>query len=201
MSTRYECLSRFVSRIEDALVVTGPGATTRELCALNDRDGNLYRAYMGGVVPIALGLALAFPHRRVIALDGDGSLLMGLTILPVVGHYKPRNLLVIVFDNGIYEGAGKLPTLAGPDTNLAAIARAAGIRSARETTDTEAFEQALDAALQAGETGFLVAKVEPGSQAPYAELDGIENKYRFVRYIEKTERVRVFEPPARKSAR
>lgn len=201
MSTRYECLSRFISRIGDALVVTGPGATARELCALNDRDGNLYRVYMGGVVPTALGLAVALPHRQVIALDGDGSLLMGLTVLPVVGYYKPKNLLVIVFDNEIYEGAGGLPTLTACDANVAAMARAAGIPGARETTDVEAFEQALGAALQAKETGFLIAKVDPGSRAPYAGLDGVENKYRFVRYIEKTEAVRVLGPPARKSIR
>ncbi|MBI2358859.1 MAG: thiamine pyrophosphate-binding protein [Deltaproteobacteria bacterium] len=201
MSTRHECLRRLTSRLGDELVVTGPGATARELCALNDRDGNLYRVYMGGVVPMALGLALALPHRQVIALDGDGSLLMGLTILPVVGHYKPKNLLVIVFDNGIYEGAGKHPTLTARDTSLAAIARAVGIQAGRETTDVEAFEQALDLALQANEIGFLVVKVDPGSQAPYAGLDGVENKYRFIRHIEKTESVRVFEPPARKSTR
>lgn len=201
MSTRFECLSRLVTRIGDALVVTGPGATARELCALNDRDGNLYRVYMGGVVPIALGLALALPDRQVIALDGDGSLLMGLTILPVVGYYKPKNLLVIVFDNEIYEGAGGLPTLTAHETDLTAVARVVGVRHVRETTDVEAFEQALEAALQAKETGFLVAKVGPGTRAPYADLDGVENKYRFVRYVEKTEGVRVLGPPARKSIR
>jgi thiamine pyrophosphate-dependent acetolactate synthase large subunit-like protein len=201
MSTRHECLSQLACRIKDELVVTGPGATARELCALNDRDGNLYRVYMGGVVPIALGIALALPHRRVIALDGDGSLLMGLTILPLVGHYRPKNLLVIVFDNGLYEGAGKLSTLTARDTNLTALAQAAGIRGARETTDVEAFKRTLVAALQVKETGFLVAKIDPGSRSPYAGLDGVENKYRFVRYIEKTESVRVFGPPARKSAR
>jgi len=201
MTTRYECLSRLASRISDELVVTGPGATARELYELKERDGNLYRVYLGGVTSLALGLALALPQRRVIALEGDGSLLMGLTVLPLLGHYNPKNLLVIVFDNGLYEGAGKLPTLTARGTDLAAVARAAGIRGAREATDVETFEQALDVALQAKDTGFLVAKVDPGSQAPYAALDGIENKYRFVHYVEKTEGVRVFEPPARKSVR
>lgn len=201
MSTRRECLSRLAPRIGESLVVTGPGATARELCDLSDRDGNLYRVYMGGVVPIALGLALALPHRRVIALDGDGSLLMGLTILPVVGHYKPKNLVVIVFDNGVYEGAGKIPTLTARNVDLTAMARAAGIRGAREASDFEAFEHALDATLQSRETGFLVAKIDPGSKAPYSGLDGVESKYRFARYIEKTEGVAVFGRPARKSAR
>jgi sulfopyruvate decarboxylase subunit beta len=201
MSTRNECLNRLVPRIADSPVVTGPGATARELCGLGDRDGNLYRVYMGGVVPMALGLALALPHRRIFALDGDGSLLMGLTILPVVGYYKPKNLVVIVFDNGLYEGAGKIPTLSARNVNLATMARAAGIHGAREASDAEAFERALDAMLESQETGFLVAKIDPGSKAPYSSLDGVENKYRFARYIEKTEGVEVFGRPARKSVR
>ena len=201
MTTRYQCLQRLAPRITDELIVTSVGATARELHALIPRDGNLYRVHMGGSESLGLGLAMALPHRRVIAFEGDGSVLMGLSALPVIGRYRPPNLLVVVFDNQLYEGGGRLPTMTAQGTDLVALAQAAGIRAALRVEDAEGFDVALEAAFRSGETGYIVASVEPGTSAPYAAMDGTENKYRFIHYIEETEGIQVLQGPARSSAR
>jgi sulfopyruvate decarboxylase subunit beta len=85
--------------------VTNTGGTQHELFSLGDRDANLYAAGIGLVSQVGLGLAIALPNRRVIALDGDGSLLLNLGILPVLAQESPKNLLIVVFDNGLYESA------------------------------------------------------------------------------------------------
>src|SRR5688572_19665489 len=123
----YECLQALAERVSDELVVTNLGGVAREWFALNDRDGNLYRPYMGHPTPLALGLALALPHRRVLAIDGDGSMLMGLTVLPVIASQNPSNLVIIVIDNEAYEATGGPPSLTAGGTDLSGMARAAGI--------------------------------------------------------------------------
>jgi len=97
--TRYECLQLLAAKITDELIVTTTGGVAIEWNALKDRDGNLYQTYMSGATPFALGLALALPRRRIISLDGDGAILMGLSVLPVIAQQNPSNLIVIVFDN------------------------------------------------------------------------------------------------------
>ena len=72
--------------------------------------------------PAALGLAMALPHRKVIALDGDGSILLDLAAVPTVGDVQPKNLTVVVFDNEAYESNGALPTVTSTGTDLTGIA-------------------------------------------------------------------------------
>ena len=201
MTTRRAYLERFVARLTDELIVTSVGASARELQALAPRDGSLYRVQLGGAAALALGLALALPNRRVVAFDGDGGAMMGLSALPVVALQAPPNLLVVVFDNALYEGGGRLPTITAQGTDIAAIARGAGIRHAVAVDGVDAFEAALDEAYGGAGPGYIVAKAEPGSQAPYASMDGTENKYRFIAHVEATEGVQVLQGPARPSGR
>ena len=201
MTTRHEYLERFVARLTDELIITSVGATARELQAIAPRDGSLYRVHLGGAVSMGLGLALALPHRRVVSFDGDGGALMGLSVLPVVGQCQPPNLLVIVFDNQLYEGGGRLPTLTARGTDLVGIAKGAGIANSVRVTDTSGFETALDEAARTSGTSYIVAQAEPGSQVPYAPMDGTENKYRFIAHIEQTEGIQVLQGPGRPAAR
>jgi thiamine pyrophosphate-dependent acetolactate synthase large subunit-like protein len=194
--TSYECLQLLAPRITNEIVVTNVGGVAREWFHLKDRDGNLYRPYLGHATPLALGIALALPHRRVISLDGDGSMLFGLTILPVIAHQNPSNLIVIVFDNEAYEASGKIPTFTAGATNLAGMAREAGIPNTRLVRELVEFEKAIVEAFQAKGASFIVAKVDMSPRRiQYSTLDGIENKYRLVRYIEKTENIEIIKPP------
>ena len=195
---RYECLQLLAPKITDEIVVTDLGGVSREWCHLKERDGNLYRPYLGHATPLALGLALALPHRRVISLDGDGSMLLDLTVLPVIAEQNPSNLIVIVFDNESYEATGGLPSLTASGTDLSGMAREAGVRNTTLVRQLSEFEEAIDEAFKANGASFITAKVEIATQrVPYYPLDGIENKYRLIRYIEKTENIQIIKPPAK----
>lgn len=198
MVSRYECLQSLAPKITNELVVTSIAGVAREWGHVKDRDGNLRQVFMASVTPIALGLALALPHRRVISLDGDGSMLMGLTVLPVIAAQNPSNLVVIVFDNEVYEAVNNMPTLTAGATDLVEIARGAGIKNARTIRELPEFEEAIDEAFKASGASFITVKVKPQADSPlfpYGSLDGTEVKNRFIRYVEKTENLEIIHIP------
>jgi thiamine pyrophosphate-dependent acetolactate synthase large subunit-like protein len=201
MTTRQQYLEHFISTLGDELILTSVGASARELQALAPREGSLYRVHLGGTTSMAMGLALALPQRQVVAFEGDGGVLMGLSALPVVARQQPSNLLVIVFDNGLYEGGGRLPTITAQGTDIVAIAKGAGITDAVRVSGVDAFATALAESRASGGTGYIVAETVPGSQQPYDPMDGTENKYRFIHHIESTEGVQVLQGPGRSSVR
>jgi len=192
----YTCLETLAKRLDDELIVTNLGTVAREMFHIKDRDGNLYRPYMGHPTPLALGLALALPKRRVIAIDGDGSLLLGLSVLPVMGNQNPSNLIVIVIDNETYEATGGPASFTAGRTDLAGVARASGVSNTWTVRDVASYESALDDAYRATGASLIAAKVGPSTRrVGYAPLEGAENKYRFVRYIERTENISIFKKP------
>ncbi len=192
---RYDCLATLVPLITDELIVTNLARTGFEWHALMHREGNLYTMGMGLVTPLCLGLALALPRRRVVALDGDGSLLLNLGTLATVANAAPPNLVVMVFDNQSYASTGGLPTATAGPTDLAGVAVAAGVRAVRRVEDVEAFQDAAHLALRGGGPWVIVARVTPETEPVGPKLmDGRENKYRFVRYIEQTEGTTILKP-------
>ena len=138
------------------------------------------------------GVALGLPRRKVLALDGDGSLLMNLCSLPTIARMHPRNLVHVVFDNEVYEASGSKQTATAYGADLVGIAAAAGIKNARWAKSLDEFTQAFTEAWHADELYFLGAKVntERAKVAPYP-WDEVENKYRFIRHVEKTENVEI----------
>jgi thiamine pyrophosphate-dependent acetolactate synthase large subunit-like protein len=131
----------------DSPVVLSLGGIAREMLAVAGRKGNHFISLdaMGQTVSVALGIALGLeplgleplglehraPPGKVIAIEGDGSLLMGLSVLSTVGHLKPGNLVVYVLDNGVYLATGGQPT-ASADIDLATVATASSWRGARD---------------------------------------------------------------------
>ena len=191
----YECLQLLAPKITNELVITSIAGVSREWHNLKHRDGNFYGVYMGGATAIALGIALALPHRRVISLDADGSMLMGLTVLPVIAQQNPSNLIIIVCDNECYESAGNLPTFTADVANLAGMAREAGIRNVTQVRELSEFQEAIDEAFQANGASFITAKVKQSYRpVPYPVLYKVENKFQFVRYIEATEKLQIVRP-------
>ena len=135
----------------------------------------------------------------MIALDGDGSLLLNLGILPVLADQKPKNLFVIVFDNGVYEAGGNVPTLASKGTKLEELARGAGVQGVAVQTSVEDFVTELKAALSHDALRFFVVKVKPGRVAGAPKtISGMENKFRFMRYVEKRLGKNIFSPPTQR---
>ncbi|HSF57288.1 MAG TPA: thiamine pyrophosphate-dependent enzyme [Candidatus Binatia bacterium] len=189
---RFDCLRIIAAEAPDALVVTSAGAMTLEWQALRPSDGNFRVRTLGLCSSIALGMALGLPHRKVIALDGDGSLLMNLCSLPTIARMQPKNLLHVVFDNEVYEASGSKKTATATGTDLVAMARAAGIKEARWANSVEAFAQAVTGALSRNDLSFIGAKVTTErTEVPPYPVDEVENKYRFIRHVEKTEKIEI----------
>lgn len=188
---RYECLKLLAARMTDQLVVTSQSGQRIEWAHLSKHEGNLLVGMMGCAIGVATGLALSLPHRKVIALDSDGSVLLSLFNLATLGNLRPKNLVVYVFDNGVYSGSRiSYPTATSGNTDLEAMARGAGVENAHTVRDIDGFEQRGLEALVRNELGFYVCKVEESlmhREIPRPDLDLAENKYRFVRYLERTE--------------
>jgi sulfopyruvate decarboxylase subunit beta len=183
---------------DDTLVVVTLGVTTDEWYDLGHRDATMYLPAMGTITPVGLGIALALPHRRVLVLDSDGSLLLSLGSLTVVGSQAPKNFGVIVFDNGCYESIGGAPTATSTGTDLAMVARGCGIKDSMTVSDLDAFRSAAKRAL--GEPGplFVVARIERSiANVKPKTADIFEDKYRFARYVEKTEGIEILSPAGR----
>lgn len=183
------------SLTEEDIVIAALAGTTYECYRFLDRPGNLYAVGMGLVSAVALGLALALPKRKIIALDTDGGLLLSPSILPVIGVYKPRNLRILVFDNEQLHGSRGGPrSQTAHGTNLAGIAQASGIDRTETISDVSTFQAKVDWFL--GEDGpiVLVAKVMGSyERADGPRMNGQENKYRLVRLIEETEKIQIFQ--------
>ena len=153
-----------------ALVVASLGNPCYDVMAQGDRPDNFYVwGAMGGTVPLALGLALAQPGRRVLALVGDGEMMMGLGSLATVAVQRPRNLSIVVIDNEHYAETGMQRAHTGRGVDLVAVARAVGFEQAYLARTNAELDQriALLVGEAPGELAFVAVKVgtEPAPMA------------------------------------
>src|SRR5262249_50449837 len=151
-------------------VIVGPGTTSGALYQADHRAPTIYNMDMGYATAICLGLALAVPGERVVALEGDGSILSGIGVLSTIGRYAPPNLIVVVFHNGFYAscGDGQVPTAAASTTDLGAVARACGIDPQHVVPVATLAEarKALRAALTEPGPWIVVAEIEHPDRWP-----------------------------------
>lgn len=128
---------------DETCFVAANGYVSRELFDAGDPPATFYMIGSMGLAPsIALGAALARPERRLVVLDGDGNLLMGLGALPVIAACAPANLHHLVLDNGVYASTGNQPTVA-PRASLEGIAREAGYAHAARVDDLAGLQREL----------------------------------------------------------
>lgn len=190
---RAGCLQMMCPELEDKLVVTIMGACAQELYNLGHRDNFFYLQHaMGLASSIGLGLAMHLPEERVIVLDGDGSVLMNLGTFATLARYRPKNLIHVVFDNGslLSTGGFDSQTLSGM-TDLAAIARGAGIEHVASVSDSVAFGEAFLEALEREDLSVIVAKVAAVGPEHYGmDIQLPENAFRFRRWIQERKRSR-----------
>jgi len=191
---RYDFLKSIAGDTGDALAVC-TGWTAREWWALRPSDGNLKTRTLGLVSSVAAGLALALPHRKVIAIDGDGAFLMNLCGLPTIALQSPPNLIHLLFDNEIYEASGGTAT-ASRVADAVTLATGAGYKNACWLKTLEEFRAEFLQAWKRNQLSLIAVKVDPGQpkDLPSLRLDEIENKYRFMRYLEETERRGILSP-------
>ena len=133
--TRSDAIAFVLDALPDALFVTATGYISRDTFRLGDRAEIFYlQGAMGHTISVAAGVALARPARRVVALDGDGGILMHLGALSMVGALGPGNLVHVVLNNGSYESTGQQPTTAAT-TALPEAALACGYSAAATLKD------------------------------------------------------------------
>jgi sulfopyruvate decarboxylase subunit beta len=193
---RYDCLKLLAPRITDQLVVTSLSGQKIEWASLSQHPGNLLVGTMGTALGVGIGLAIGLPKRKIIVLESDGSVLLSLFNLATLANLDPKNLIVFVFENQVYSGTRiSEPTATAGKTDLAMMARGAGIEQATTVRDLPTFEQEMNAALEGNQLKFIVCKVEESvshREILRTDLDPIENKYQFVRYLERSENKPIF---------
>ena len=193
---RYDCLKLLAPRITDQLVVTSLSGQKIEWASLSKHPGNLLVGTMGTALGVGIGLAIGLPRRKVIVLESDGSVLLSLFNLATLANLDPQNLIILVFDNQVYSGTRiSEPTATAGKTDLAMMARGAGIEQATTVRDLEAFQREMDAALDGTQLQFILCKVEESvahREITRTDLDPMENKYQFVRYLERSEGRAIF---------
>jgi thiamine pyrophosphate-dependent acetolactate synthase large subunit-like protein len=159
---RADLTKRLVAKLKnEEAVVAGIGNTNWDLYGAGHRPQNFYMlGSMGLACPIALGVALAQPERGVIALEGDGSILMSLGCLATIGKVAPRNLTIIIWDNGIYQITGKQPTATAGSTDMVAVAKGAGISNSHWVRDENHFEEIVSRRFNGDGPLFLAARID-----------------------------------------
>ena len=194
---RFECLQALAPLIKDELFVTTAGGATAEWNGVRPSDGNIQVKTLGLCSSIGLGLAIALPQRKVFVFDGDGALWMNLGSLATIGLHQPKNFIHICWDNQQYESSGGEPTVAtAGNIDFAGVARNAGIKSSHTATSVEQLRQIVSRALTTDGPHFIWARIEAGrAEAPPLQYDELENKYRFIRYIEETEGINILRVP------
>jgi thiamine pyrophosphate-dependent acetolactate synthase large subunit-like protein len=198
---RYECLHAIAPLVKDELFVTTAGGATSEWAAVKPGDGNLQVKTLGLCSSIGLGLAIAIPRRKVFVFDGDGALWMNLGSLATIALHQPKNLIHICWDNREYESSGGEPTVSRAGRiNFCELARAAGIQSSRSVEIVQELVEAVRHALDQDGPHFIWARIEPGrAEVPPLAYDELENKYRFIRYLESTEGISILRNPLPRS--
>lgn len=182
---RFALTQLLVAKLSDQAVIGGIGNANFDLWCAGQRPENFYMlGSMGLAVPLALGVAIAQPGRGVIALEGDGSLLMQLGCLSTVAARAPANLVIVVWDNGVYQITGAQPTpAAAARTDLVAIARASGIAESHWAADEAEFEALVDRALAGGGPWFLAARIDREPAVGQTERDPTRIRDGFMRAI------------------
>jgi thiamine pyrophosphate-dependent acetolactate synthase large subunit-like protein len=176
----------------EPFVVVALGAMIDEWNTTHPSDANFFNSAMGSNLPLAIGLALARPSRLVLLLDTDGSLLMTLGALCTLASVHPPNLRVMVLDNESYAYTGGQPTATAGEADIAAIARGCGVAQASSVVTTDEFRERVAHFLDDEGLGFVVVKASspPGVSLPRG-FTRLESKYRFVRYVERSEQLSI----------
>ena len=180
---RSEILRDIAPIISDELVVCNIGLPSQELHSIDDQPTNFYMlGTMGLSSSIGLGLALA-QDKKVISIDGDGSVLTNFGTLPTIANNVADNYILLVIDNGSYGSTGDQPTYAGKKTSLTAVAKACGCENVIECS-AEDTASVLKTALEGDKMTIIIAKCESGNvKVPVITMDPVVIRNRFMESV------------------
>ena len=179
---RFDITSRLVGKLKnEEAVIGGIGNTNFDLWAAGHRPQNWYMlGSMGLAFPIALGVALAQPKRRVFGLEGDGSLLMQLGCLSTIATLAPKNLTMVVMDNGIYQITGAQPTPGAAVADIVAIAVASGLTNSSWAADEDDFERLIEESMSAAGPTLIGVRIDDKPGTGTTRRDPVQIRERFM---------------------
>ena len=179
---QFDLTAKLVAKLKhEEAVIGGIGNTNFDLWAAGHRPQNFYMlGSMGLALPIALGVALAQPKRRIFALEGDGSLLMQLGCLSTIATLKPKNLTIVVMDNGIYQITGAQPTPASGVADIVAIAIGSGLANSAWAADEEDFERLIEQSLTASGPTLIGVRIDDKPGTGTTRRDPVQIRERFM---------------------
>ena len=180
---RFDITKRLVGHLKkDEAVIGGIGNTNFDLWAAGPRPQNFYMlGSMGLAAPIALGVALAQPQRRVVGLEGDGSILMQLGSLATIATLKPKNLAIVIMDNASYQITGSQPTATAGGADIVAIARGCGLERSVWADEEEHFERLVDRAITEDGPWLIACRIDNQPAVKQTERDPTMLRDRFMR--------------------
>ena len=191
---RIDCLKAIYPQLEECAVVTIMGAVAAELYSLGHRPNFFYLEHaMGLASSVGLGIALTQPDRKVVVIDGDGSVLMNLGGLTTMARSRPQNLVHVIFDNetllsvggGAPGGYKWFTTATSTGTDLAGIAKAAGYPRSQLVRELDDFEEAALDAIKGDELSCIVAKVDAEMPKSFLmDIHMLENRFEFPRALQ-----------------
>ena len=182
---RSEIIEAIAPVIRDHLVVCNIGLPSQELFQIDDQPTNFYMlGTMGLSSSIGLGLAIA-QDKKVISIDGDGSVLTNFGTLPTIANNVRGNFILLIIDNGSYGSTGDQPTYAGMKTSLAEVSRACGCENVVECK-AEDTPGVIQAALDSNKMTIIVAKCESGNiPVGVIEMNPIMIRERFMAEVKR----------------
>src|SRR3984957_11385959 len=185
---RYDITRRMIGLLhQDEAVIGGIGYTNFDLWAASDspsgrRQQNFYMlGSMGLAVPIALGVAIAQPRRKVFALEGDGSILMQLGSLSTVAAREQKNLCIVIMDNGAYQITGGQATMTAQGSDIVGIARASGLTQSAWAADEAAFVELIELALREDGPWLIGCRIDNQKPVDTTERDPSRIRDNFMR--------------------
>ncbi len=185
---RFDITQRLIGLLRrDEAVIAGIGYTNFDLWAASEtpagrRQQNFYMlGSMGLAVPLALGVAIAQPNRKVFALEGDGSILMQLGSFSTVAARAPKNLCIVIMDNGAYQITGGQSTMTAQGADVVGIARASGLQQSTWAADEEGFVELIARALKDNGPWLIGCRIDSQKPAETTDRDPSRIQYNFMR--------------------
>lgn len=179
---RREFVSTLISQTPESLVVTGLGSAAYDVFAAGDRHTNYYLwGAMGGSTSIGLGLALAQPDKSVVVITGDGEQLMGIGSLGTIAAKQPKNLTIVVLDNGHFGETGMQQSHSSLGADLVAISKGFGIKDSSSISSIEGCSEIVKRIKSRSGTSFvqvLIESNEPERALPPRDGPFIKNRFR-----------------------
>lgn len=187
---REEIIQHIVKASGEDPIISTTGKTSRELFETRVANGQSHKydfltvGSMGHSNSIALGVAVNKPEQRIWCVDGDGSVLMHMGSMAVLGTNKPKNLIHVVINNGAHETVGGMPTVAG-SIDLVAVAKACGYPNAVCVDSFDALDSELEAAKSRNELCLIEVKCSIGAREDLGRptTTALENKQNFMEYL------------------